>query len=129
MLLSLFFSQGPTLPVHAQDATPSTPTVAPLIQHPYTFHKPVCPTVVGLGMARCNSEIVTDANGALISSEALLTGSYGPAAFLGAYGLSGSTASTRTVAIVDANDDTNVLERPGRIQRPLRHPDLEPLRR
>ena len=39
----------------------------------------------------------------------LLTGAYGPAAFRGAYGVSGTTSTTRTVAIVDAYDDSTAL--------------------
>ena len=43
-------------------------------------------------------------------SYSLLTGSYGPAAFRGAYGVSGITGITRTVAIVDAYDNPTVLD-------------------
>ncbi len=111
MLLSLFFSQGPVglLPVHAQDAASSTSRLAPLIPHPFPFHKPVCPPAVGPGFARCNAVVVTDAAGALMASDSLLAGSYGPADFRGVYGLSGTTATNRTVAIVDAYDDPTAL--------------------
>ncbi len=52
---------------------------------------------------------MTNATGALMASNSLLIGSYGPAAFRGAYGLNGITATTRTVAIVDAYDNPTVL--------------------
>ncbi len=97
------------LPAHAQDAAPGASPPAPLISHPFNFHKPVCPGPAGPNSARCNSQVVTDAAGALMISNSLLTGSYGPAAFRGAYGVSGISASTRTVAIVDAYDDPTVL--------------------
>ena len=96
-------------PVQAQVATPAVSPPKPLIPHPFNFHKPVCPPVAKPGVARCHSEVVTDAAGAPIVSNALLTGSYGPAAFRGAYGISGSTATNRTVAIVDAYDNPTIL--------------------
>jgi len=61
-------------------------------------------------MANCHADIVTDATGKILSSPTtLLTGAYGPAAFRGAYGVTGTTSTTRTVAIVDAYDDPTVL--------------------
>jgi subtilase family serine protease len=100
---------GNLITAHAQAPTAGASASVPLIPHPFTFHKPVCPPVNRSGFARCNSEVVTDAAGTLISSDTLLSGSYGPAAFRGAYGVSGSTATNRTVAIVDAYDDPTVL--------------------
>jgi uncharacterized repeat protein (TIGR02543 family) len=95
---------------HAQGTPAGVSTPKPLIPHPFIFHKPVCPPSAKPGLARCHSEIVTDAAGAPIVSNALLTGSYGPAAFRGAYGIGGTTATTRTVAIVDAYDNPTVLD-------------------
>ena len=96
--------------VHAQETTPGVSAPKPLIPHPFNYHKPVCPPAGKPGLARCHSEVVTDAAGAPIVSNALLTGSYGPLAFRGAYGISGITATTRTVAIVDAYDNPTVLD-------------------
>ena len=101
---------GNQFSVHAQEAAPAASGPVPLIPHPFSFHKPVCPPDARPGFARCNSEIVTDAAGAPIVSNSLLSGSYGPAAFRGAYGVNGVTPTTRTVAIVDAYDDPTVLD-------------------
>ena len=63
-----------------------------------------------LGMAHCDSDIITDATGKVLLSPANPpSGSYGPAQFRGAYGESGTTSITRTVAIVDAYDDPTAL--------------------
>ncbi|MGB8215420.1 MAG: hypothetical protein WCE68_17860 [Anaerolineales bacterium] len=80
-----------------------------LISHPNHFHKPVCPHTNKAGTAYCDAEVVTDATGNGISSMDLLPGGYGPWEFRGAYGVSGITSTTRTVAIVDAYDDPTVL--------------------
>ncbi len=108
ILLALGGANPPS--VHAQETTPGVSAPKPLIPHPFNYHKPVCPPAGKPGVARCHSEVVTDAAGAEIVSNALLTGSYGPLAFRGAYGISGITATTRTVAIVDAYDNPTVLD-------------------
>ena len=100
---------GNLLSVHAQDTAPGSTIQSPPIPHPFTFHKSLCPADKRPGYARCNAEVVTDAIGAQITSYSLLTGSYGPAAYRGAYGVSGITATTRTVAIVDAYDNPTIL--------------------
>ena len=109
LLLAMTTSSLSPMPVSATHAI-SPGASSPPIPHPFTFHKTVCPPVAGPGFARCNSEVVTDGVGGLIVSYSLLTGSYGPAAFRGAYGMSGITATTRTIAIVDAYDDPYVLD-------------------
>jgi hypothetical protein len=92
---------------NAQAETPGA--AAPLIVHPYHNFKVVCPLAVGKNSARCYSQVVTDDTGQQITSATLLTGSYGPSAFRGAYGVSGTSATNRTVAIVDANDNPTIL--------------------
>ncbi|HVM71143.1 MAG TPA: S53 family peptidase [Anaerolineales bacterium] len=111
VLLLILFSLGlsGTQPVRAKVANTGSQAAAPLIPHPYNLHKPVCPLTTEPGTVRCNAEVVTDAAGQPMVAADLLTGSYGPQAFRGAYGVSGSSATTRTVAIVDAYDDPTVL--------------------
>ena len=90
----------------------SSSTPAPLIVHPYHYYKPVCQPTNEPGMANCTAEIITDATGKILSFPASLLiapSGYGPAAFRGAYGVTGTTSTTRTVAIVDAYDDPTVL--------------------
>lgn len=93
----------------AQADTTNAPAAKPLIPHPYHYSKSVCPLATEPGFARCYSQVVTDAVGQQIVEASLLTGSYGPAAFRGAYGVSGISATTRTVAIVDAYDNPTIL--------------------
>jgi uncharacterized repeat protein (TIGR02543 family) len=100
---------GDFLSAHAQGTASSPSGPGPLIPHPYSNYKSVCSLPVPPGFARCHSEVVTDTVGALVVSNSLLSGSYGPAAFRGAYGVSGTTAINRTVAIVDAYDNPTVL--------------------
>lgn len=69
-------------------------------------HMPVC-TVGNPNIPRCHAQVVTDSKGKPLASTSP-TG-YGPAQFLGAYSLTGTAAVTRTIAIVDAYDNPNVL--------------------
>lgn len=70
-------------------------------------HKRVCDVATG-NNAACGARIVIDSSGKAKSSAALPSG-YGPAQFLGAYGLAGKSASAnQTIAIVDAYDDPNI---------------------
>ncbi len=96
-------------PVHAQAQTPGAAAANPLIPHPYQYFKPVCSLPTEPNYARCFSQVVTDSAGQLMVAASLLTGSYGPAAFRGAYGVSGISATTRTIGIVDAYDNPTIL--------------------
>lgn len=67
-------------------------------------HAAVCPP--GGSGVRCHAQVVIDPNG---SPHATTTPSgYGPAQFLGAYGLSGTSSSSPIIAIVDAYDQPNI---------------------
>ncbi len=76
-------------------------------------HLAVCDDA-GMGEAHCDARVVTDDAGSPLTtpsaSKAALPAGYGPAQFLKAYGLTGtSTAATRPIiAIVDAYDDPNI---------------------
>ena len=96
-------------PVYAQAKTPGVSASKPLIPHPYHYFKPVCSILNEPNYARCFSQVVTDAAGQQIVAASLLTGSYGPSAFRGAYGVSGISSTTQTVAIVDAYDNPTIL--------------------
>src|SRR5512135_1902836 len=106
--LVVALGRGNLQPVGARETASSAQVQ--LIPHPFNYHKPLCPPVAKPGLARCSSEIVTNAFGGPIVSNSLLTGSYGPAAFRGAYGISGTTATNRIVAIVDAYDNPTILD-------------------
>ena len=111
VIFLLVFSLGSTgmQPVHAQAETPGPSVSKPLISHPYHNYKHVCPFINEPDVARCHAEVVTDTAGQQIVAATLLTGSYGPLAFRGAYGVSGISATTRTVGIVDAYDNPTIL--------------------
>jgi subtilase family serine protease len=73
-----------------------------------TFHIEVCPGPAAAGTARCHAHVVTDSQGRLIenvrrgASPNATPSGYGPSDLRSAYGITGSGASTTTVAIVDA---------------------------
>ena len=94
----------------------SSSTPATVIPHPHHNYKHVCTRTKVRGMNHCDSDVITDANGkalvlanSLVSPQTLASAPYGPAQLLGAYGESGTTSKTSTVAIVDAYDDPTVL--------------------
>ncbi len=68
-------------------------------------HAAVCPR--GGDGARCHARIILDNQGAPKATS--LPAGYGPLQFRGAYGVSGVTGATQTIAIVDAYNDPNVL--------------------
>jgi len=73
--------------------------------HSGRHHEKVCRAVTGRS-ARCNSDVVTDANGNPLVTSA--PAGYGPADLQSAYGLATQSASAgvgQTIAIVDAYDD------------------------
>ena len=109
VILSLFLGISRPPAARAQAETPIAPAANPLIPHPYHHFKAVCSAPVEAGSNQCHSQVVTDDAGQEIVADTLLTGAYGPAAFLGAYGVTGSTTTNRTVAIVDAYDDPTAL--------------------
>lgn len=76
-------------------------------QNPGLPHKPVCPGPVASNDTRCHAQVVTNVHGQPRVTAA--PSGYGPLQFLGAYNLTGNTPITRTIAIVDAYDDPNVL--------------------
>ena len=87
---------------------------ATLIPHTNYHYKPVCQPTKKPGKFYCMSEIVTDTTGKAmvlptVHPMDLTSAPYGPAQFRGAYGVTGTTSKTRTVAIVDAYDDPTVL--------------------
>lgn len=69
-------------------------------------HAAVCSTA-GRNAMRCNAQIMIDSKGR--PQTATLPSGYGPAQFLGAYNLGGIASSAKTIAIVDAYDDPNIL--------------------
>ena len=98
----------------AQAGGASTP--ATVIPHPHHSYKHVCNPTNVPGMNHCDLDVITDANGkalvlanSLVSPQTLASVPYGPAQLRGAYGESGTTSKTRTVAIVDAYNDATVL--------------------
>lgn len=93
ILISLFITQSS---IFAQTDNPSQ------------NHIPVCPGPIQPGTARCHAQIVTDQRGAPQVTNSPY--GYGPAQFLGAYGLTGisTSSSTPIIAIVDAYDDPYV---------------------
>jgi subtilase family serine protease len=64
--------------------------------------RPVCGSP-SVGLARCESRVVTDANGAPLVTA--LPSGYGPSQFHGAYNLPTGSSANQTIAIVDAYDD------------------------
>lgn len=70
-------------------------------------HAPVCPGPAGADAARCHAHVVVDEQG--LPKSSTLPSGYGPAQFLGAYGLPGTGSSNQVIAVVDAYDDPNIL--------------------
>ncbi len=70
-------------------------------------HIPVCPGPTQEGNARCHSRVIVDQNGTPKAST--LPSGFGPAQFLGAYNLSGTTSANTTIAIVDAYNNPNIF--------------------
>src|SRR5512143_1056685 len=68
-------------------------------------HVPVCTALVE--DARCHAHVIIDPSTGEAAAAAAPTSGYGPADLQSAYAVP-STASTRTVAIVDAYDNPNV---------------------
>jgi subtilase family serine protease len=58
--------------------------------------------------AACNAQVVTDARGVPLASNALLPSAYTPADFHGAYVLPDTASSAQTVGIVDAYNDPDI---------------------
>lgn len=86
----------------------STPVLAqPILPQPAQNHVPVCPGPASPGSARCHARVVVDSQGKPQAST--LPAGYGPAQFHGAYSLPTTVLSTKTIAIVDAYDDPNIL--------------------
>jgi len=68
-------------------------------------HRPVCPSAAP-GFARCNSDVVTDANGKPAANPT--PSGYGPPDLINAYNLAtAGSGAGQTIAIVDAFDDPN----------------------
>ena len=118
-IFALLFGSNGTFAVRAQaggGSGNSSSTPASVIPHPNHNYKHICDRTKVRGMNHCDSDIITDTNGkslvianSLISPQTLQSAPYGPAQFRGAYGVSGTTSITRTVAIVDAYNDPTVL--------------------
>lgn len=70
-------------------------------------HIPVCPPGPKAEAVRCHARVVADNQGKPQTN--VTPFGYGPAQFRGAYLLTGTTASTQTIAIVDAYDHPNIL--------------------
>lgn len=70
-------------------------------------HRQVCGSVAG-GQVRCNARVMVDSNGKPQASSTLPAG-YGPLQFLTAYSLTATTSANKTIGIVDAYDDPNIL--------------------
>ncbi len=84
----------------------ATPVFADPGVHGSVSHHAACdPDIVG--MARCHARVVDDGAGKPIVST-VPTG-YGPAQFLGAYGVSGLASGIPIIAIVDAYDHPSIL--------------------
>jgi subtilase family serine protease len=60
------------------------------------------------GQAACGAQVVTNSSGVPLAAGAPPAGAYGPAQFHGAYNLP-TGGSSKTIAIVDAYDDPNVV--------------------
>src|SRR5437588_1435655 len=71
-------------------------------------HQPVCPGPAQSATARCDSDVVTDAQGHPLATSA--PNGYGPTDLQSAYNLPSSTAGGgQTVAIVDAYNDPTAV--------------------
>ena len=120
-IFALLFGISGTFAVRAQANLAGNTGGPTPVPRPNYSYKAVCPPIPNQPVIeRCDGVIITDAAGKtldltnaaenpLVSSPNLLQGFYGPAQFLGAYGLSGTTSTNRTVAIVDAYNDSTVL--------------------
>jgi hypothetical protein len=107
-IFALSFGSGGAQSARAQENAAKAPPTPKVIQIPNTslYYKHVCDRNIPEGLNHCDADIVTDAAGnALAFPNTLITTAYGPAQFRGAYGVSGTTSVTRTIAIVDAFDD------------------------
>ncbi len=96
--------------------------LAPINKASGLSHVPVC-LPAGIGEARCHAQVIVNEHGKPLATTAP-TG-YGPAQFLGAYGLTGIAASTQTIAIVDAYDHPNILSDLNNYSRYYNIPELE----
>lgn len=92
---------------HAQGfSLPPSPPSPPIPGQPPLPNIPVCGLELP-GFARCHARVTADSHGK--PKAYVVPPGYGPAQFLTAYGLSGTTSIKKTIAIVDAYNDPYAL--------------------